>query len=187
MKQLLLLITIFLFTLSSTIFASENALDKGAVRIGGSISFQRFTGDAYSDVTIFNFTPSASYAVNNGFFIGINTQIEKYRSNTNWSIGPIVEFYFPTQNSLDDLTKTVVPYMRFFATKGKSNSADFKYLGLNLGFLKMLNQHIGLDFGISYSYDKIEGKQYYSFYGSPLTERSGHRLMVGLGIESFLF
>ena len=66
MKRLFLLITIFTFILSSAVFASENALDKGAVRIGGSMSFQRFTGDAYSDVTIFNFTPSASYAVNNG-------------------------------------------------------------------------------------------------------------------------
>ncbi len=200
MKRLNIILITFLLFLSSSAFTAEHAFDNGAVRIGGNISFLRQTDEAYQDVSILFVKPSISCAISDGLFAGVITQIEKYyyrgnNSKTNWAIGPIIEIYI-SPDKPDKIIKNVIPYFKFFFTKGNNDGLDFQSAGINLGFLKMLNQHIGLDFSLSYSFDKLEVKNYYYNYDPynhyyydyiQIDDLTGEKLTVGIGIESFIF
>ncbi len=197
MKRFSQLVTVFILILSTSVIAADFAFDKGAVRVGGSLFFQRETGEAYNDVSILVISPSTSFALSKSFFFGINTYIENYdysygSSITNWSVGPIIELYFPKKDQSERITQSVIPYFRLFLTKGENDGNNFRYIGVNIGLIKMFNEHIGLDFGISYSVDKVEVIIYdYDGYGNYYTykysDKNGKRLMVGFGIESFIF
>ncbi len=191
-------IIIFLFIsclMTTSLFGAEDAFEQGSKRLGGFISFYSTMGSAYRSTTVLTISPSLSFAVHDKLFIGVNASFEEYDygnnySSSNWSVGPLLEYYF-APSEYNDLDGRLVPYLRLSYTKGENNDLDFSYKIINVGIMKMLSSHVGLDFGVVYSFDSIE-RYTYSFdpqYGSysRWSEGDGHRLMIGIGIESFIF
>ena len=103
----------------------------------------------------------------------------------------MLAYYFVSSNN-EVKAGSFVPYLKLSYTKGKESDLDFTYKGIHLGMLRMISNHIGLNIGATYSFDKRDNYSYYydPYYGSypgGIQERNGNRFMIGLGIESFIF
>jgi len=100
MKIIIVLFSLILVT--NTVIAAEYELDKGAVEIGGELSFSSQSGALYEydgeGITTFSLSPQFMFFVAPKFALGgvlnYNSSIRGDFSNVTLSVGPGMSYYF---------------------------------------------------------------------------------------------
>ena len=181
MKRFVLLFTCIILASYSAANAADGAFAQGSKSVSGTFSFMRQSGDAYYNMNLLQLDSKVSTAISHGLFVGPIFQMQYISygsdgySDTQWQIGGIVEQYYTKENDVDG---EVIPYIKTFIMFGNNDSVILMSLGANIGFLKMVSQAVGLDFGLKGSYDS---------FSVDSNSASGFTFQAAIGISSFIF
>ncbi|WP_297100160.1 outer membrane beta-barrel protein [uncultured Draconibacterium sp.] len=191
MKLKPLLFAFALLVSTSSLFAQEFAVDKGATFISGVASFTSQGGELFEDydgnnASTFNLSPSVNYFVGKNFFIGGGLEFahEKqgdYKSN-NIGLGPQIGYAFGNEKS------TAFPYfdigLRYYGMSVDYGSGNSEGSGtdifLGAGIVVPVKSHLGITFEAGYHMMDINEKESDTSY-------SGNIFAIGIGIVGLLF
>ncbi len=194
MKHFVLIALISL--LAAAVSAAENPVDKGSLAIAGSAFFLSQSGETYENVdgdgqTTFAFVPSLGYFVAPSLLVGGELEFSSFSwgdySETNFSIGPIIGYYFNTDKTRTEVKGAAYPYAQAFFGYGQfkadDGTSDFTWtltqFGGQAGVVWMMSNSIGLNLLARISSDNWDPEDFDS-------ER-GTTMMIGAGIISFIY
>ena len=183
MKKFTAFLITALFISSSSIFAA-GAFEPGSKTFSGGVSYVHLSGDAYFDTDILEITPTLTFCVSDGLFCGGIVQVRSISqdsyygntiSDTQWQLGLTVERYFvePSNSQIK-----LFPVVKTFLLYSKDEAVTQISFGGKVGFMKMVSEAVGLEFGIKGLVDR------FSAGGNSI---SGFTMEASIGITSFIF
>ncbi len=178
MNKILFCLGFILITFFSTFSTSVFALptDKGNLIAIGEISFSRYGGDykgSYDSVIEFNFDPSISYFIKDGFALGGHFHISSYAEtgeNTNdyktsaIALGPNIKYYFHLRKGQEFLFINLA-----FLYEVRTELYDFSdnygdkiehtlngtLIRTGVGFTRMFTDAVGITGAINYDIETL--------------------------------
>ncbi|UCE24782.1 MAG: hypothetical protein JSU74_01660 [Candidatus Zixiibacteriota bacterium] len=178
-------VLIALFSLLTTVAsAAENPLDKGSVILEGSAFFTSQSGDAYIDSKTIIVNPGFSYFVSPGTFVGGLIQYGWYEvgssSVTEYSLGPVLGYYFNTNKERPEPKGAAYPFVMAFAAYGGFDSElTLIQFGGQAGVTLMASNAVGVTFEARLSHDIWDSDE--------ADSRSGLTFQIGFGLTSFIY
>lgn len=182
MKKITTLFVIILIFSVSSVFAG-GAFEVGSKSLSGGFSYTHLTGDAYYDTDLLELTPALAVCVSDGVFVGgifqvryisQSTSYNSY-SDTQWQIGITLDRYFvQSYNSSSKL----FPFFKVFTLFSNDESVTQLSFGGQVGFMKMMSDAVGLDFGIKGVVDRFSANS---------QSVSGFTMEASIGVTSFIF
>lgn len=159
-KIVLLLVSI---AFSSMTFGQ---LQQGSWVVSGNSSLQvsssKFEG-ASSSATTVTLSPSIGYFVVDGLAVGIGVDVLNSDGFTTYAFLPSASYYFQTQSQVKPFLQVGVGY------GGMSSDGDSiggLALGAGAGITFLINQNVGLNFGLQYLRGDYSGAVHNSFGGA---------------------
>ncbi|PKK84537.1 MAG: hypothetical protein CVT49_02895 [candidate division Zixibacteria bacterium HGW-Zixibacteria-1] len=175
-----------------TAAAQETPIDKGSMILGGTVTFQSYSGDLYNNQNgdgekIFAFMPSFGYFIAPGVVIGADL-IYHSDSQGDWSgsifgIGPMVGYYFNTNKERTEIKGSMYPYVKgtfqYLKSGGDYVDETNTAFGGSVGINYMLSNAVAVDFGINVMSATEDLEGYDSLSGTVIT--------IGAGMQAFIF
>ncbi|NQS99431.1 MAG: outer membrane beta-barrel protein [candidate division Zixibacteria bacterium] len=195
MKKTFTTLFLLLFLLTTiTALGQDSPISKGAMLIGGSVSFASMSGDLYEDdgdkATQFQFSPTYYYFVTKGFACGAKfaylSQSKGDWSSSILSIGPALGYFIDTGN------EKIYPYLgvayTFDSSKDEDSSeggyeykATGSHLIFGLGAAFMLSDHLAVIPEIAYNLVTLEPDE------TDAESYDGNIFMISIGLAGFLW
>ncbi|MCK5267746.1 MAG: hypothetical protein KAR07_06250 [Spirochaetes bacterium] len=185
MKKLLVLL--FFLVFASFTMSAEFALDQGAKKIGGTISYDSYGGNLYGggdllgDTTIITIAPGFGYFLAKGLCLNFDIELVSQSSGTDslsYLFGPGLDYFFGAEKG-----KNVVYFIGTKVFYGKDDDGRTYLNGMfNIGsaFFLDKNKHASID--LTANFYLVNKK--ISAYGGYV---SGTIIRFGVGLSIYLF
>lgn len=196
MKRMLTIATVLMLM---ACMVSAGPLNKGAMKLGGTVGFDSFGGDlgkaeTGETQTTIMLSPEFGYFFSDGFCAGLTINMAKWSSGdyktTDFAFGPMVAYFFGAAN-MTEAKGTAIPYLsaHFLIANDKFENPgeeDIKYkgttFGARLGMDYFMTNSVALDFGVDFNSDSRKFEQ-----GSYESESvSGTHFGFSAGISAFV-
>ena len=199
------LVFVVLAALTGAATAAETPISKGSMMLDGSLYFQSYSGDLWtnsggdspSEVGLgsvaygqfqMEVTPLFSYFVSNGVCFGVQAGYQSLSVGSNklnsLAVGPSLGYYVKINPTVTNNEGSFYVYGRGFVNFGTlhdehGNGPSITQFGGNVGLLYMISSAVGTDFSV-----KVQGDSWKPEFGS---SESGTTIRVGLGLTAFVF
>lgn len=120
MLKLLFTLMVSFLVVTTAVLAQTSPIDKGAIQLGGGISFHSYSGDLYENsnddgITEILMSPAFGYFIMPGLTIGgeltFGSASQGDESTSMLRIGPAVTYYFDLDQTRTEVRGKIYPYL----------------------------------------------------------------------------
>jgi hypothetical protein len=202
MLKLILTTILSLVVATAAVFAQTSPIDKGAMQLGGGISFHSYSGDLYENqdedgVTEIILAPEFGYFVIPGLTIGgelvFGSASQGDQSSSVLGIGPAVAYYFDMDQTRTEVKGKVYPYLglaflynTISYSSGDPGDEDDKWrqttFSLRGGAAFMVSGAVGIYGQVGFDFDSSKRTEPFE-----TDSESGSVFGLEIGVTSFIY